>query len=63
MAIGEHTLNCLCATFQYPTCKNDKNKDNVLKYKAHLKVKFKCASVTMYSLVMSPFSHDFAKRK
>ena len=32
---------------------------NVLKCKACLKAKFKCASVTMHSLVMSPFSCDF----
>ena len=30
---------------------------------AHLKVRFECASVTMYFLVMSPFSHDLMKRK
>ena len=29
--------------------------------KARLKVKFKCISVTMYSLVITPFSHDFYK--
>ena len=34
---------------------------NVLKRKACSKVKFKCVSVTMYSLLMSPFSHDFIK--
>ena len=34
---------------------------NVLKCKPLLKVKFKCVSVTMYSLVMSPYSCDFIK--
>ena len=36
---------------------------DILKFKACLKAKFKWASVTMYSLVMSPFSHDFIKQK
>ena len=30
----------------------------MLKCEARLKIKFKCVSVTMYSLVMSPFSRD-----
>ena len=34
---------------------------NVLKCKAILKVKFKCVSITMHSLVMSPFSYDLIK--
>ena len=34
---------------------------DVLKYKARLKTKFKCVSVTMCSLVMSLFSHDYIK--
>ena len=34
---------------------------NVQKYKACLKVKFKCVYITMDSLVISPFSCDFIK--
>ena len=34
---------------------------NVLKCKARLKVKFKCVSITMHSLVMNPFSRDLIK--
>ena len=34
---------------------------NVIKCKARLKTKFKCAFITMHSLVMSPFSHNFIK--
>ena len=34
---------------------------NVLKCKARLKTEFKCMYVTMYSLVMSPFSLDYMK--
>ena len=34
---------------------------NVLKFKAHLKVKCKCMCVTVCSLVMSPFSHDYMR--
>ena len=32
---------------------------NILKFKACFIAKFKCISITMCSLVMSPFSHDF----
>ena len=32
-------------------------------YKARLNTKFKCVSVTKYTLVMSPFSHNFIKTK
>ena len=34
---------------------------NVLKCKGHLKIKFKCVSVAMCSLVMGLFSGDFIK--
>ena len=34
---------------------------NMLKCKARLKTKFKCVCVTMCSLVISPFSHDYMK--
>jgi len=34
---------------------------SVLKRKAHLKANFECACITMSSLVMSLFSHDFIK--
>ena len=34
---------------------------NVMKCTAHLKAKVKCVSVTMCSLVISPFSRDFIK--
>ena len=34
---------------------------NALKCKARLKTKFKCVCVTVCSLVMSLFSHDFTK--
>ena len=33
----------------------------MLKYKAHLKAKFKCEWITVCSLVMSPFLRDFIK--
>ena len=36
---------------------------NVLKCKAFLIVKFKCISIAMYSLVMSPFLRIFIKAK
>ena len=36
---------------------------NVLKNKADLKPNFKCVCVTMCSLVMSLFSHDYIKMK
>ena len=36
---------------------------DVLKYKASLKAKLKCMSVTMCSLVMAPFSWDSIKTK
>ena len=32
---------------------------NMLNYSAHLKTKFKCVYVILYSLVMNPFSCDF----
>ena len=34
---------------------------NVLMCKAHLKSKFKCVCVTIFSLVMSLFSRDYIK--
>ena len=36
---------------------------NVLKYKARLKVKFKCLSTTMYSLMTNPYARDCIKWK
>ena len=34
---------------------------NMLKCKTRLKTKFKCMCITMCSLEMSPFSHDYMK--
>ena len=46
-----------CITVKFLNLKSVMTK--VLEYKAGLDLKFKYVCVTMYSLVMSPFSHDF----